>query len=338
MNDASLTKDSERRIPFLITIDTEGDNLWAKPHHASTHNARHLPRFQGLCEQYHLKPTYVVDYDMIRDCEFQQFAADVLRRQTAEVGAHPHAWNTPPLTPLTDDDDRFQPFLIEYPEALMREKVRVLTTVLEDALGVKMLSHRAGRWSFNAAYARILVEAGYLVDCSVTPRVCWRFAQGAPQGTGGTDFSNFPAAPYFVNPDDISRPGESPLLEVPVSTARCTPRVMAQASGILERSGLTRNTLVARVSHKLAPVTWLRPTGRNLAPMVTLVQRAIREGWAHLEFMLHSSELMPGGSPTFPTSESIEHLYHDMDALFASASRWCRGMTLSEFRQFFMAR
>jgi hypothetical protein len=48
--------------------------------------------------------------------------------------------------------------------------------------------------------------------------------------------------------------------------------------------------------------------------------------------MLHSSELMPGGSPTFPTPDSIARLNEDLAALFALAqARGCRGRTLGEF-------
>jgi hypothetical protein len=34
--------------PFIITIDTEGDDLWGRPREITTHNAKHLPRFQSL--------------------------------------------------------------------------------------------------------------------------------------------------------------------------------------------------------------------------------------------------------------------------------------------------
>ena len=62
---------------------------------------------------------------------------------------HLHAWNNPPLTPLTDNDLRYQPYLIEYPKDQMREKIALMTHLLEDKLQTKMLSHRAGRWAFN---------------------------------------------------------------------------------------------------------------------------------------------------------------------------------------------
>jgi hypothetical protein len=48
-------------------------------------------------------------------------------------------------------------------------------------------------------------------------------------------------------------------------------------------------------------------------------------------FMTHSSELMPGGSPYFPTTAHIEDLYESLDALFADVATRFRGMTLSNF-------
>jgi len=48
-------------------------------------------------------------------------------------------------------------------------------------------------------------------------------------------------------------------------------------------------------------------------------------------FMIHSSELMPGGSPTFQTQESIEKLYADLEVLFSEASQHFEGITLRDF-------
>ena len=58
-----------------------------------------------------------------------------------------------------------------------------------------------------------------------------------------------------------------------------------------------------------------------------------REGDAPLEMVLHSSELMPGGSPQSPDEASIERLYADLEALFHHVAREFRGMTLHEYQQ-----
>ncbi|CAJ0992663.1 hypothetical protein NVIRPANT_00739 [Pantoea sp. Nvir] len=42
---------------FLITIDTEGDNLWHSYRTITTCNTAFIPRFQSLCERFSLKPT-----------------------------------------------------------------------------------------------------------------------------------------------------------------------------------------------------------------------------------------------------------------------------------------
>jgi hypothetical protein len=47
--------------------------------------------------------------------------------------------------------------------------------------------------------------------------------------------------------------------------------------------------------------------------------------------MLHSSEFMPGGSPTFPDAPSNEALYSDLEALFERIQGHFRAATLSEF-------
>ncbi|MBR7352886.1 deacetylase, partial [Klebsiella pneumoniae] len=74
-----------------------------------------------------------------------------------------------------------------------------------------------GRWGFDARYASLLVKYGYQVDCSVTPRVNWTTGKGAPQGDGGTDYRRFPQQAYFLDENDISLEGHSPLLEVQMS-------------------------------------------------------------------------------------------------------------------------
>lgn len=316
------------RPAFLVTIDTEGDNLWSRPRAVTTRNAEYLPRFQALCEKYGLKPTYLTNWEMVHSPAFREFGRGLLVRRMGEIGMHLHAWNSPPLFPLTADDDRYQPFLIDYPEDQMREKVKVLTHELEDAFGVAMVSHRAGRWSFNETYARVLVDHGYRVDCSVTPHISWASTPGDPAGNGGTDFSRFPDTAYFVNLKDIRQPGDSPLLELPVTIVPPSyPHVLR-----LMRATLARNPFGARVANRFfPPALWLRPTRSNRKKLLHILSTAQQEQHPYVEFMLHSSELMPGGSPTFQSRESIEALYDDLEALFTATRDIFQGLTLYDY-------
>src|SRR5260221_5881140 len=74
--------------PLLITIDTEGDDLWSRPREITTRNARFLPRFQSLCERYRLKPVYLANYEMAMSDAFVEFARDVVAREFDEGIAH----------------------------------------------------------------------------------------------------------------------------------------------------------------------------------------------------------------------------------------------------------
>jgi len=313
---------------FLITIDTEGDNLWSASPTLTTRNADSLPRFQALCESYGLKPTYLTSCEMASSAAFVEFGRDVLRRGAGEIGMHLHAWNTPPLQPLSGADARSHPYLIEYPEPVMREKIAAMTDLLEKTFGVKMVSHRAGRWSLNETYARILVEKGYRVDCSVTPHVSWKNEPGGSPQSGGADYSRFPDDAYFLDLNDISRPGDSPLLELPMTIVPVRRPLLDRLRPALERRRFTRRAL----NYFFPKVHWLRPNGRNRKVLLEIVEWTVRNETSYCEFMLHSSELMPGGSPRFPRARNIEALYDDLQALFAAVRGRFIGMTLKEYR------
>ncbi|AYA41546.1 deacetylase [Xenorhabdus nematophila] len=310
---------------FIITIDTEGDNLWQDSVQISTENTQYLPRFQKLCEQFGFKPVWLTNYEMAMDDSYIEFAKDVISRNTGEIGMHLHAWNSPPLTPLTDDDMHYKPYLIEYPKEQMRAKIDFMTHLLEDKLQTKMLSHRAGRWAFNQDYAQLLAEYGYQVDCSVTPKVDWRFTKGDPDGNGGTDYSHFPTHAYFMDLQDISKEGCSSLLQVPMS-------IQYKHSSIMNCIKQKYDQL--RGKKRSPSVNWLRPKGGNVALMKKVIQQTLASGSDYIEFMLHSSEFMPGGSPTFKNEEQIEQLYQDLEELFAFIKPLAQGMTLAEYYQF----
>jgi hypothetical protein len=307
---------------FIITIDTEGDNLWRNHDQILTRNALFLPRFQSLCEKFGFKPVYLTNYEMAVDDAYVEFAKDVIARAQGEVGMHLHAWNSPPFHDLTGKDGLHQPYLIDYPNDVIAAKVDFQTRLLEDTFQTKMLSHRAGRWALNEYYAKLLLEHGYLVDCSVTPLVDWRRSPGAPTGNGGANYLNFPDKAYFINPDNIARPGQSALLEVPMS-------IRYKHAPWLNHLKHFYDTV--RGHRRTPSVHWLRPKGGNVENMKFVVESMLAQGNDYVEFMLHSSELMPGGSPTFVDEPAIERLYDDLEQLFEWLRTRVVGMTLAEY-------
>jgi hypothetical protein len=289
-----------------------------------------VPRFQALCEKYDLRPTYLVNYEMAMDALLVEFIGDAVRRGKAEVGLHIHAWNSPPF--MGWESRPGMPYLTEFQDSAIADKVNFMTDLLEDQFGVKMVSHRAGRWVFNETYARIIADRGYRLDCSVTPHVSWRDVKGFTDGAGGVDYRGFPTEPYFVDLDDLSRRGRSPLLEVPMtieSNASPVGDVLRSSASLMPR------TFQKAVRHFFPETSWFRPNGRNLDPMRDLLRR--RRNSTYIQFMIHSSELMPGGSPTFRTERSIERLYDHLEQIFDEAQESYRGTTMSQFREEFGA-
>lgn len=307
---------------FLISIDTEGDNLWKwdRKSPITTENAKYLPRFQDLCNKYGFKPTYLTNYEMAMDSGFVDFAKRGQQRGDCEVGMHLHAWNNPPYyeLPVRSDMNPGKPYLIEYPEEIMEQKISLMTELLEQLFECKPITHRAGRWATNNVYFRLLDKFGYRVDCSVTPLISWGNDPGQTQGSYGTDYSDYPQSAYRI-PD-------TSIFEIPVTVKRDHRRIPNE-TGSIRRSLKLYKRARDGYGH-----LWLRPNGKNLEDLLyltELVKKSSKDDY--LMFMLHSSEFMPGGSPTFDTEEKIEKLYKDLDVLFNAISKSFEGMTIGEY-------
>lgn len=289
---------------FVITIDTEADNQWDVSHGISTENSLYLPRFQELCERYGFVPTWLTNWEMCQDDRFVRYMKPKNDSGLCEIGMHLHAWNNPPEFPLEAATDQ-RAYLIEYPDNQMAAKIDALLDALRNGFESPITSHRSGRWALDGRYAELLAERGFVVDCSVTPHMSW---VGAPGQTGmpGSDYSSSPEAPYELCPG---------LLEVPMTIRRtnrfafdavCEPKdVLRQGKRLL-----------------MGQWQWLRPSKNPSASSLTSLLRDVsKSDDAYAMFMIHSSELMPGGSPNFPDASSIERLYQVIDRTFAVAAR-----------------
>jgi len=317
-------------LKFIITIDTEGDNQWDPGLPASTENIRFLPRFQQLCDRFRFPPTYLCTYDVVESKHFDDVLRPVHSESRGEIGAHLHPWTTPPFS-TWDRSEQGAAYPSELPPAVFAEKMRALTTLLASRVGKPPTSYRAGRWGLSAAHVPILIELGYRVDCSVTPYLDWR-DRGARER--GQDFSDAPVAPYVMGWSDPSRPGESGLLEVPV-TIVCTNRVMRRSPLLRAAYRRYRKTWVARGlnrSFAIAP-RWMRPFADMTVSRLQEVHRAAVEmELPVVEMMFHSSELMPEGSPHSPTAAAVEDIYRKLEALFEYLTQQgVTGATLSDF-------
>lgn len=70
----------EKKKKFIVTIDTEGDNLWnwKEGEEITTKNVYYLDRFQNLCNQYGFKPVYLSNWEMVQNDDFVCWIRDAL--------------------------------------------------------------------------------------------------------------------------------------------------------------------------------------------------------------------------------------------------------------------
>jgi hypothetical protein len=320
----------------ITTIDTEADNQWDRTGtDLSMDNLEFIPRFQELCNRYGVKPTYLCTWEIVEDPRFDSLRG-YQEAGLAEIGTHLHPWTTPPMEHSQNgiDRDALHIYPSELDPAIFAEKLRLLTEAIHSRTGIKPRSYRAGRWGFSAEHIPILISLGYLVDCSVTPLKSWEHIPGVVEG--GPDFRAAPAAPYFLDLNDICRPGESQLLEVPV-TIVFTKATLARSKRLQNLYFRYRRTLPVKVMNRLFRLDpqWFRPYAHMSSERLKSVYKAARRaGLPAVEMMFHSSELMPGGSPYHLDEAAIERLYEKLEKVFRHLKDdSCKGLTLTEFAQ-----
>lgn len=309
---------------FIVTVDTEGDHQWnykiGDP--IQTENVKYLARFQSLCEKYTLKPVYLTNYEMVQDDGYIEHLAQKAHLGLCEIGMHLHAWNCPPEYELIPSNHprRGLPYLIEYPYDIMEEKIATMTQLLTKRVGIKPMSHRAGRWATNDKYFKLLAEYGYRADCSVTPFVNWSDCPGYTKNSAGTDYSASSTKPHL-----LSEVAGNKLYEIPMSVS-CSIRYLD-----LHRP-LSLTTLRSFASTLInGKQVWMRFMDANLSQEgVFKYLKSNKEDY--LMFMLHSSELMPYGNAYFKTENEVETFYANMEKLFSKAvSMGYQGIDLKSY-------
>lgn len=293
---------------IIVTVDTEGDNLWdwTTGKEIETKNSKFLVPFQDICEKYRFYPVYLTNYEMAMDDYFADFARKKATQGLCEIGMHLHAWNTPPEYTLSGEYSG-NPYITEYPRDVIKEKHVYLKKLIYDRIGAEPVSYRSGRWATSIDLFSVLDELGFKVDCSVTPGII----HAAPGVTVScaNDYRKAMRLPYNV---------QGNLFEVPMTT-----RV---------RRTLRGNNLKRKVINTLrGQRIWLRPALHTKDEMCALIDIVKNEETDYLMFMIHSSELMPGGSPYCKTSEDVEQFLKKLDDMFAYVKDFGEGILLKDY-------
>lgn len=294
---------------FIITVDTEGDNQWNwKPgSRITTHNAKYISRFQDICESYNFVPVYLTTYEMIMDDEYSDFVKRKVAHGKCEVGMHIHAWNSPPDYKLVDLYGGC-PFVTEYPDEIIKTKLKYLKDLITERVGKAPVSFRSGRWATNSALFKILDEIGINVDCSITPGInCYN-----DKGMSVEHGNNYTHELLTI------RRLYGNLVEIPMTTCRYRT--------------FHGTTLKNRVRNLLlGKDIWLRPAINTVEEMKKLIEVVESKKNDYLEFMIHSTELMPGGSPYTQNALEVERLYEKIYEIFDFISQEYQGISLCDY-------
>ncbi len=313
----------------VLTIDVEPDNAWENHQNPSVANVEQLLRLQALLARHGARATCLTTY---RVCQNER-AVEVLQELAAagaEVGAHLHPWETPPVLE-SGLDTLFPVYPHELPLRLFERKIGELMETLTRRFEAPT-SYRGGRWGLAAGHIAVLERSGIVVDSSVTPLIDWRSKPGLPRhlgGAGGVDYRLAPQEPYRPDYEDPLRAGSARLVEIPltVSFTRRLPSVVRRHYGRLPE--LVQMAL--RKPRLLRPV-WAVPPEQPTDDLRQMVRTLQAEAPPVINIALHSSELMLQGSPKSADARLLQRVFHNIEMLLGTLAEWpaCRFCTLTE--------
>ncbi|HVS20115.1 MAG TPA: hypothetical protein VMT18_16040 [Planctomycetota bacterium] len=305
--------------PLLVfTIDVEEDMPdWGITDPITVENVDALPRVHELCARQGVRPTYLCTYPVATMPSSVKVLRALHARGDCEIGTHMHAWNTPPFGAVpgrAGDERRHTYYQFELGPERFRAKLEVLHQALGELAGEAPRSFRAGRFGIDAATLLELLPLGYEVDSSVTPLT-------GPVAARGPDFRNAPQHPYRPARDDVTRPGELPIVEIPVSVSltRRVPRLVRSTFLRLPQATHLRG-LLSRDFLGWLDFAWLYPARFDLELMGAAARTLVEGGAPILNVFLHSSELVDGRSGRVRDGAELEQVYGRLDGLF----RLCR--------------
>ena len=279
---------------FLISIDTEEEFDWGAPFQRGGHTTVTVPmlqKFQEFIEKYQVKPTYFIDYSIIKDDEAVAFLRTVAEQQTADIGVHLHPWVNPPFDERVNDHNSFAGNL---PKELEEEKLVELRDAIRDKVGITPNSYRAGRYGIGPHTVELLVKHGFVMDSSIRPRFDY-------SGEGGPDFLAIGSEPFWWN-------GDEKLLEMPLTTvySGLLRKQPGLAAALMEKSPLA-NALLSR--SKMLERIPLTPEGISARETKEAIDVALDDDLRLLVFSFHSPSLSPGHTPYVRTAEDLDSFY-----------------------------
>ncbi|MDE7241721.1 glycosyl transferase family 1 [Desulfovibrio sp.] len=293
-------RNGKRPLAVVLSLDVEEEGLFGGRYACTNppvRNTAGLDRLAPLLER-GARPTLFCAHSVLTDAASRRMLARLRDDHGAEIGAHLHHWNTPPLTPEAAAAGTLTRVpAAAVPQELLAAKLKTLFAAGADFQGAPLTSFRMGRWDAHARLWPLLAELGVRCDASVRP------LHRGKDALSGPDHFDAPADPYWLGR------GEGRLLEMPLTV---TPlfswlpglaRALPPGAAAAMRASLSQWGALALlpVQHPL-----------SLLKLTTLLHAA--RGGQALSLTWHSSEMFPGGAPHMPDEAAVTRFLAKMCA------------------------
>jgi hypothetical protein len=278
---------------FIVTIDTEEEFDWDAPFSREQRGVGHISQaaaFQSLCEEFGVKPIYLVDHPIASDAKAVDILGEYAAQNKANIGLHLHPWVTPPFV---EDVNRKNSYSCNLSNELEREKLHTLYDLVSSAFQITPNIYRAGRYGAGENSIKILSELGIQFDSSVRSSFDYSSDEGP-------NFTLEPVQPFWI--------GNSDQIELPVTTVfggimRNYGRSLFNSITIPSlRSILSRTGMLERIA--------FTPEGIPLDKSLLGIELALESGIGILNFSFHSPSLSPGYTPYVKSHADLDAFYH----------------------------
>src|SRR5262249_34450896 len=150
---------------LVVTIDCEEEGRWSAEYPRSGNTCRNVARMTRIHEiflRHGVVPCYLVDYPVAVDPKSIETLRRFAEGGRAEIGAHLHPWCTPPFE-QGSASGRSPTYPHNLPPEVQQAKLEALCRTIEESLGVRPSSYRAGRWGFDHRSITALERCGIRV-------------------------------------------------------------------------------------------------------------------------------------------------------------------------------
>ncbi len=289
---------------FIVTVDTEEEFDWNAPFSRTQRSVGHITyaaAFQSLCEEFGVKPIYLVDHPIASDAKAVSILGGYANQGKASIGMHLHPWVTPPYL---EEVNRTNSYSCNLPIELEREKLLTLYDTVCSAFHIKPNIYRAGRYGAGDNTIKILNELGIAFDSSV--RTSFDYSSDA-----GPNFALEPVNPFWI--------GGSAMIELPVTTVfggklrRYGQGIFDKLSNGTVRGILSKTGMLERIA--------FTPEGIPMDKSILGIELAIEAGVGILNFSFHSPSLAPGYTPYVRNQDDLDNFYRWWRGIFEYLSR-----------------